>query len=146
MSDATSTSASAPVAAPTSISNAPVAAPTITDRKYYDDVYGQIKAMVVARTFNQAAVMSLISKAMVIVSKFSDLSGMEKKDLVVAVITEVVHDVLEDTSISGGLSEDNRSMILAVVEMAPTIIDQTIGVGKAIYEKRKTEGKGCFCF
>lgn len=112
----------------------------------FDDLYEQLKQFytrISSGDIDLATVTRLAVFAMECVQsghEFTKLKGSAKKDLVLAVITALVSDLLED--LGSDFSKSTRKAILRYLEALPTVIDATVSFAH-IYELDKMTKKAC---
>lgn len=117
----------------------------------FDNVYNHIAGMIRKRKPDAAAIMDLATMAMRIVDDFPDLSGVDKKRLVIDVIQEVTQDLINDTEgpWADKLSPEAKASINLAIASLDLVIDRIIDGAKRIAEKRNSDDgvarKGC-CF
>lgn len=103
--------------------------------KRFDFLYQDVKGFTTdfQRGFNVDAVGKILRYTMSVVQtavEFKDLSGLERKDFVLAVVTDVVNDLLEDREVSSKLPPDAVTAIRFALSAAPMIIDTAVGFAK----------------
>lgn len=115
----------------------------------YDDLYDRVRNFhfKISRGHIDLAVVTQISNfAMECVQtadEFKKLKGLAKKDLVLAVITALVEDLLKDPDVVGDdFSNTTRKAILRYLEALPVVIDGVVHFAH-IYELDKLAKKAC---
>lgn len=92
-----------------------------------DFLYDQVKSKF--RDLNSDSVVSLITHVMVLAEARGNLTGSEKKELVVLLVTRLV-DEIEDSS--------TRTALQAAVKLLlPTMIDSIIAVSQGVFDLNK---------
>lgn len=119
------------------------------NKGHYDDLYEKVKNFhfkIARGQLDLAIVTQLSNFAMECVQtaeEFKKLKGLAKKDLVLAVITALVEDLLKDPEIVGsGFSNTTRKAILRYLEALPVVIDGVVHFAR-IYELDKLAKKAC---
>lgn len=119
----------------------------MSNAQRFDTLYGETKKFLkdtLGGKLDASTVTTLIRFAMESVQNLQEFRGMkgsEKKQLVIAVITEVVKDALTDTS----LSPETQQLIMSSLSFAPFVIDMAVDFAKA-YVKIPTGNSGCCKF
>lgn len=124
--------------------------------KRFDFLYQDVKGFTVnfQRGVNVDDIGKIVRYAMSVVQsaiEFKDLSGLERKDFVVAVVIDVVNDLLADPEITGKLKPEELEAIKFAVSTVPMIIDTAVGFAKTYLNTASTSGssddgverKGC---
>jgi hypothetical protein len=127
----------------------------------FDNLYKDVKGYVdtFKRGFDMDSVTSIVHYAMTAVQtgvEFKNMSGMEKKDFVIAVATDIVQDVLDDPEVGGKLAPEARTGITVALAGVPMIIDMAVNFAKvysndsagsngAVVGDSGVAKGGCFC-
>lgn len=133
----------------------------VVDPKVFDTLFADVKSYVEtfkSSGFDMAALTGLVRYAMSIVETgiaFKDMTGLECKDYVVAVVTDVVNDLLDDPDVGGKMPAEAVTSLRVGITMVPMIIDAAVGFAKtyqAAHPPALTNGddgvatkSGCFC-
>ena len=96
-------------------------------------LYDELSGIIGDRKITVTNIVSVVTLLMKTVDKYTDVKGIQKKELVLAVVTKVVNETMSD--------DDERNNILYVVEgVLPTVIDTIIQVdkGQLLIKLKKT--------
>lgn len=119
----------------------------MSNAQRFDNLYNDVKNFsqnTLAGNFSAETVTTLVRFAMETVqtvSLFRGMKGSEKKQLVIAVVTEVVKDALKDTD----LPESTQQTIMTALSFAPFVIDMAVDFAK-VYVKPSNGGGVCKVF
>ena len=106
----------------------------------FDETYDAIKAQIDLKTFKAADLVKFAALAMRLVEKYPQLSGPDKKDLVVRLATRLVSEI-------PNLAPDDLAAIEAAITLVlPPAIDYIIAASKGQLDLNvvKQEFSGCF--
>lgn len=98
----------------------------LADVKRYADTFQR-------EVISFASVVTIIRHAMAVVEThpdFATATGLECKECVIAVVTQVVNDLLEVPQIAAKLTPDGVAAIQLAVTMAPSFIDAAVNFAK----------------
>lgn len=106
-----------PAAAPNVVQDAIA---TVDVSKYnlniFDEVYGKIKGMIANKQFNAANWISLVTMSMEMVETIPHLTGHQKRELVVDLVTKLVGEI--------PMAESDRQLVQTILATAlPVMID-----------------------
>lgn len=106
----------------------------------FDETYDAIKAQIDLKTFKAADVVKFAALAMRLVEKYPQLSGPEKKDLVVRLATQLVAEI-------PNLSPDDLAALEAAVSLIlPPAIDYIIAASKGQLDLNGAQQQFSSCF
>ena len=101
----------------------PVAAAVPDEQKYADQIYDRVKASIAAKRISVANVTIMLTMAMVEVEKVATLTGPQKKELVIHVVSRLVDEIPAE-------QEDKAAITAAVALFMPSIIDAIVAASK----------------
>ena len=111
---------------------------------YAEKLYDEVKSKFKDNTLNIITIFDLLRLAMEIAESYKDLTGRQKKELVIRIMHEAIEDfVLDDM--------DNEALNIFVDKMVDVVIDNFVDINwghLAINKKNKDKFKNCFpcCF
>ena len=86
-------------------------------------LYDEIETMINGKKIDAASIISIATLLMKTVEKYSDVKGIQKKEIVLAVLRKVVEEKIDDA--------DERSSVLFLIEQTvPPVIDALVAVDK----------------
>ena len=86
-------------------------------------LYDEIESMIDGKKIDAASIISIATLLMMTVEKYSDVKGIQKKEIVLAVLRKVVEEKIDDA--------DERSSVLFLIEQTvPPVIDALVAVDK----------------
>ena len=86
-------------------------------------LYDEIETMIYGKKIDAASIISIATLLMKTVEKYSDVKGIQKKEIVLAVLRKVVEEKINDA--------DERSSVLFLIEhTVPPVIDALVAVDK----------------
>jgi len=109
-----------------------------SDMKHFIDsvIGGRLNALAVAVIIKQAMKYAMLNEVI------RNLSGSEKKELVISVCTKLIEDVVnKDTN----LSDDDKLNIRFALTFAPTLIDSIVDFAKSYTKDSAEKGRKFFC-
>jgi hypothetical protein len=89
----------------------------------FNTIYDKLKAIIHEKEVSASNIMSIVASAMRIVDSFGDLSGPQKKEIVIGLIKKIVDDL--------PLKVGDKDSIQAFIDFTlPTVIDNIISATK----------------
>jgi hypothetical protein len=122
-----------PATKPTPTTTPPVSNP-ILDR--LEELYKYVKQTLGNNKITAASLMSIANNLMQIVEKYNDLSGNQKKMLVIDTIKRIINETVDDSS--------DRSNLLMIADITlPTVIDTLISAinGDLKFDVKKAKAR-----
>ncbi len=118
--------------------------------KLYNDLASFFKTTL-AGQFNPASVPTLTRYAMQTLQtglEWKNMTGSEKKNLVLGVVIKFVKDLVADPDVTKTLDANAKTAILASLDLIPTIIDVAVDFAKIYSANASTPGAppACGCF
>lgn len=107
----------------------------------FDELYAKIRGMIANKEFNAGNWITLATMAMEMVETLPHLTGHEKRDLVVDLVTKLVAEI--------PMAENQRSIVQAILSTAlPVLIDVIVDASLGVYainliEEAKKKCNGC---
>ena len=104
-------------------------------------LYEQLKQMIGSGKVTSGNVVTVVVNLMQLVDKYPDLSGHQKKGVILHVLNVVIDEQVDDDEQAGQLK-------LLVQMTLPTVIDTIVSVDKKELQIKVTKGlkKFCSCF
>lgn len=96
----------------------------------YDDLYDQLKKAIVNKKITTSSIVIIASQAMEIVQQYPDLTGAQKKDIVLGLL----HRLVDDSKID----DDEKK---AVKDAIDTTVSVSIDLIKLAYHRKLHLGK-----
>ena len=110
-----------------------------TEREPFSRLYDDMESIIGKRTVTPGNIISLVTLLMKTADKYTDITGIQKKELVLAVTRKVVEETVP---------EEERGNILYMVDGAlPSVIDTLIAVdkGQLAIKIKKSFKTWCSC-
>ena len=102
----------------------------------FDQAYDQVTQQIKSRQFRAADIVPFAVLAMQIVEKFPNLSGPDKKDLVIRLAQRLVDDYVPQ--------KEEEIVRAAVDALLPAVIDQIVAASKGQLKLNLAKVRGCF--
>lgn len=107
-----------------------------------DDLYKRLKRAIKGQKIDESTMVLIAAKAMNLAELFTEMTGPEKKLLVIDIVTKLVR---KETS----LSKEAKNYLLTFIELSlPSIIDSLVEAHKQklLQKSVKNVGKSMGCF
>ncbi len=86
-------------------------------------LYDEIEAMIDGKKIDATSIISVATLLMKTVEKYTDVNGIQKKEIVLAVLRKIVEEKVDD--------QDEKKNILFLIETTvPPVIDALVSVDK----------------
>jgi len=107
------------------------------EQQAFDRIYNAVRASIVDKKLTGGRVTIMITTAMTAVERLGNLSGPEKKDLVLHVLDRIVDEIPVD--------ESEKDAIRAALALAPVVIDSIVSAAKGQLGSigKSSHGKCC---
>ena len=86
-------------------------------------LYDEIETMIKGKKVDAASIVSIATLLMKTVEKYSDVQGIQKKEIVLAVLRKVVDEGVEDPT-------EKSNVLFLVEQTVPPVIDALVAVDK----------------
>lgn len=118
-------------AAPVAMDVAPM------EQQAFDRIYNAVRASIVDKKLTGGRITIMITTAMSAVERLGNLSGPEKKDLVLHVLDRIVDEI--------PVEESEKDAICAALALAPFVIDSIVSAAKGQLGSidKSSHGKCC---
>lgn len=99
----------------------------------FNKLYQQISTMIGDKKVTSASIVSILLSAMQIVEKYKEISGEEKKSLVLKVLKMVIDDTVDDQ-----IEATNLKLLVDIT--LPAVIDMLVSVDKKELQIKMQQG------
>jgi len=111
----------------------------VTKTPIFDIIYTQIKKNITNKTIDAGEIILLGTLAMQLVDKYQDLTGPEKKLIVIEIVKKIIRDQVTDLN-------TEQILILVVDTVLPTVIDKIVDASRGKLDLNKIDFSKCKLF
>ena len=109
----------------------------LDNKEPFSRLYDEMEAIIGKREVNAGNIMSLVTLLMKTADKYTDVKGIQKKELVLAVTKKVVEETVPET--------ERENVLYIVNGTLPAIIDTIVAIDKGQLAIKVKKGLKAWC-